>query len=86
MHYSNLHAIEEDLRSFNKMKKYIVFVNDDAELRFKYDIEDETLYVPYYNIVYYLGEGVYDPKEFARWVYKNYGVRARKVSTYFENI
>ena len=44
--YSNLHTIKEKRKSFDKIKEYIVFLNDDMEMEFEYDVsEKKTLFI-----------------------------------------
>lgn len=83
--YSNLHTIEEKRKSFGKIKKYLVFLNDDMEMVFDYDVSEKKLYISYDDIRKNLGE-YFNVHIFKSWFKENYGIDILKIDDYFKNI
>lgn len=83
--YSNLQKTEVERKSFGKLKKFIIFFNDDMEMIFEYDVSDKKLYISYDDIRKYLGE-YFNEKSFKKWFMLKYDIEILKIGDYFKNI
>ena len=83
--YSNLHTIKEKRKSFDKIKEYIVFLNDDMEMEFEYDVSEKKLYLSYEDIRKNLGKH-FNEHIFKKWFKEKYGIDILKIGNYFKNI
>ncbi len=83
--YSNLHTIEEERKSFDKIKQYVVFLNDDMEMEFEYDVSEKKLYISYEDIIKNLGKH-FNEHNFKNWFKENYDIDILRIGNYFKNI
>lgn len=83
--YSNLHTIKEKRKSFDKIKEYVVFLNDDMEMEFEYDVSEKKLYISYEDIRKNLGKH-FNEHNFKNWFKENYGIDILRIGNYFKNI
>lgn len=83
--YSNLHTIKEKRKSFGKIKEYVVFLNDDMEMEFEYDVSEKKLYISYEDIRKNLGEH-FNEHNFKNWFKEKYGIDILRIGNYFKNI
>lgn len=83
--YSKLQKSEVERKSFGKLKKFIVFFNDNMEMELEYDVSDKKLYISYDDIRKYLGE-YFNENSFKKWFMINYDIEILKIGDYFKNI
>ena len=83
--YSNLHTIKEKRKSFDKIKEYVVFLNDDMEMEFEYDVSEKKLYFSYEDIRKNLGKH-FNEHNFKNWFKEKYSIDILRIGNYFKNI
>jgi len=83
--YLNLTVVDEERKSFGRIKKYLVFLNDDMDMELEYDISDKKLYISYDDIRKNLGE-YFNEANFKKWFKKNYNIDVLKIGDYFKNV
>lgn len=83
--YSNLKKHEVERKSFGKLKKFIVFFNDDMEMEMEYDVLYKKLYISYDDIRNYFGE-YFNEEIFKKWFMMKYNIEILKIGDYFKNI
>lgn len=83
--YLNLTVVDEERKSFGRIKKYLVFLNDDMDMELEYDVSEKKLYISYDDIRKNLGE-YFNEVNFKKWFKKNYNIDVLKIGYYFKNV
>jgi hypothetical protein len=83
--YLNLTVVDEERKSFGRIKKYIVFLNDNMDMELEYDVSEKKLYISYDDIRKNLGE-YFNEVNFKKWFKKNYNIDVLKIGDYFKNL